>query len=58
MNSHAMLLLGWSVPVCVRAKSNEMDARFINKRVQFTLLGVMIISSVFAGKAWNTAEKI
>ena len=53
-----MLLLGWSVPVCVRAKSNEMDARFINKRVQFTLLGVMIISSVFAGKAWNTAEKI
>ena len=56
-----MLLLVWSVPVRVRAKFNEMDAMFINKRVHFSslrLLGVMIISSVFAGKAWITTEKI
>ena len=55
------LLLGWPVPVHVRAKSNEIDAGFINKGGHFTLLrlpGVMIISSVFAGKAWNTTEKI
>ena len=51
-----MQLLCWSVPVHVRAKTIEIDAGFINKRMHFTFAcesGLVIISNmccaVFAG---------